>query len=128
MLRKSITSIHLPLLYNELNRVTWYHYTVILKLDFSSKLENSWKLETHYIDLRQIELKINCPNTEYTGNLCVHLSVWPSVSLSIRPGPYSGCLAGWGGRTYGQTDGRTHRFPLNSMGHRPLWVHCPKSG
>ena len=34
---------------------------MILKLDFSSKLGNSWKLETHYIDLGQIELQINCP-------------------------------------------------------------------
>ena len=28
---------------------------------------------------------------------------------------------------YGRIDGRTHRLPLYSTGHRPLWVCCPKT-
>ena len=31
------------------------------------------------------------------------------------------------GRTDGQMDGHTHRFPLYSTGHHPLWVRVPKS-
>ena len=27
-----------------------------------------------------------------------------------------------------QTDGCTHRFPMYSTGHHPLWVRCPKKG
>ena len=67
-------------------------------------------------------------------------SVCTSIPLSNRMSVHlfdqSHAVAGWldEGRTEVQTDRRTdrqtctHRFPMYSTGHHPLWVRCPKKG